>query len=99
MSRLNFNLERETVFYNGQSCVFDRIRTCPHNFKWSAYFTNHDPLLSKVYNYVNHGWPNIIKEQLKPFFRCWNDLRWKNLCIQWGGRVIYYLHHYIQKYF
>ena len=34
------------------------------------YFTNHDPLLSKVYNYVNHGWSNIIKEQLKPFFRC-----------------------------
>ena len=34
------------------------------------YFTNRDLLLLKDYNYVNHGWPNIIKEQLKPFFRC-----------------------------
>ena len=52
------------------------------------YFTNRDSALLKVYNYVNHGWPNIIEEQLKPFFRRRDELSCENLCIQWGGRVI-----------
>ena len=29
-----------------------------------TYFSNRDSVLSKVYSYVNHGWPNIIEEQL-----------------------------------
>ena len=69
MSRLNFNLERK--FSTMDNHVF--LTELEHALTTSnevPYFTNHDPLLSKVYNYVNHGWSNIIKEQLKPFFRC-----------------------------
>ena len=39
-----------------------------------VYFADRDPSLSKVYNYANHGWPYIMKEQLKPFFRCRDEV-------------------------
>ena len=43
-----------------------------------TYFADCDPSLSKVYNYANHGGPYIMKEQLKPFFRCRDELSCKN---------------------
>ena len=43
-----------------------------------AYLADRDPSLSKVYNYANHGWPYIMKEQLKPFFRCRDEVSCEN---------------------
>ena len=70
MSRLNFNLERETEFsaMNNHKFLLELERALVIS-KEVTYFTNRDPLLSKVYNYVNHGWRNIIKKELKPLFR------------------------------
>ena len=66
MSRLNFNLERETEFSAMDNHKF--LLELEHALvisKEVTYFTNRDPLLSKVYNYVNHGWRNIIKKRIK----------------------------------
>ena len=38
MSELNFNLKRETEFSTMDNRVFDRIRTCPRNFKGGGIF-------------------------------------------------------------
>ena len=50
--------------------------------------TNCDPVLTKVINYINYGWPNKIKRKLKPYFRHKYKLIVCNSCILWGGRVI-----------
>ena len=60
MSRLNFNLDREIEFFTMDKRVSGGNRTCC-NFKEVTYFTKCDSLLSKVCNYINHGWPNIIE--------------------------------------
>ena len=56
MSRLNFNLERETEFsaMDNHKFLLELERALVIS-KEVTYFTNLDPLLSKVYNYVNHG--------------------------------------------
>ena len=66
MSRLNFNLERETEFsaMDNHNFLLELERALVIS-KEVTYFTNLDPLLSKVYNYVNHGWRNIIKKRIK----------------------------------
>ena len=70
MSRLNFNLERETEFSAMNNHVFLlELERALVISKEVTYFTNCDPLLSKVYNYVNRGWRNIIEKELKPLFR------------------------------
>ena len=36
-------------------------------------WTNTDPVLSKVHQFVLHGWPRVEEKELKPFFRAdWN---------------------------
>ena len=85
MSRLKFNVEnvkKETEFSKMNNHVFlIELEYTPVTSKEVAYFTNHDLLSSKVYNYVNHGWPNIIARRR-------DKLSCKNLHIQWAGRVI-----------
>ena len=48
-----------------------------------------DPVLTKVYDYVLHGWPNHPSDQfIKPYFRCRNELSVENRCLLWGLRVV-----------
>ena len=64
MSRLDFNLEKETEFSTMDNYVFlTELEHVHVTSKEVAYFINHDSLLSKVCNYINHGWPNIPEEQ------------------------------------
>ena len=78
-----------TEFSTTENHVFlTELEHAPVTSKEVAYFINHDPLSSKVYNYVNHGWPNIIEEQLKQSFRRRDELSCENSCPQWDCRVI-----------
>ena len=56
-----------------------RIRTCTHR----------DPLISRVLQYIQHGWPEVIKEdELKPFWRRKVELSCQDGCILWRNRVV-----------
>ena len=89
MSRLNFNNDDEKSFSTIENHIFlTELEHTPVTAEEVAYYTNRDPVLSKVYNYINHGWSSIVEEQLKPYFRRKNELSIENSCIQWGGRVI-----------
>ncbi|XP_046671149.1 uncharacterized protein K02A2.6-like [Homalodisca vitripennis] len=50
-----------------------------------------DPVLSKVYGYIIHGWPNVIpegSEELTPYFQRQNELTVEFGVIMWGYKVV-----------
>ena len=48
-----------------------------------------DSLLSKVYDYVLHGWPAHVNEaEIEPYFRKRNELSVESGCLLWGYRVV-----------
>ena len=51
--------------------------------------TRRDPVLSRVLEYTQNGWPNVITDQrLKPFQQRKDELSVEMNCIMWGMRVI-----------
>ena len=51
--------------------------------------TQTDPLLSRVKQFVQHGWPNVVKDDsLKPFWHRKVELSCQDGCILWGNRVV-----------
>ena len=50
--------------------------------------TRRDPVLSKVYRYVEKGWPSQVDEELKPFKDKQTELTIEGDCVLWGIRVI-----------
>ena len=69
---------RETYFSTTGNRVLMELEHAPLTSNEVTYFADCDPSLSKVYNYANHGGPYIMKEQLKPFFRCRDELSCEN---------------------
>ena len=45
-------------------------------------------VLSKVLQYVRHGWPSLVPEALKPFKVQANELTVQGNCVLWGIHVI-----------
>jgi len=53
------------------------------------HYTSRDPCLSKVLNFIQHGWPNFVKDDnLKPYWHRRTELTSQNGCILWGNRII-----------
>ena len=61
----------------------------PITHKEIALETSHNPLLSKVVNYVLRGWPPKSSEpDLQPYFVRRSELTVQQDCLLWGSRVI-----------
>ena len=53
--------------------------------------TEQDQILSQVFNYTLHGWPNeanSMPKNLLPYFHKWTQLTLRNGCLMWGLRVV-----------
>ena len=50
--------------------------------------THTDSLLSKIYGYVQKGWPYKITDEERPYWRCYKELSTESGCLLWGNRVI-----------
>lgn len=51
--------------------------------------TRYDPILSKVLDFTNHGWPHLIhEEQVKPYATESAELSVEKGCFYGGGRVV-----------
>lgn len=50
--------------------------------------TARDPVLSKVIQYVQQGWPQYVPEELHPFKVKQTELTVEKRCILWGMRVV-----------
>ena len=89
MSKLHFDNESYEKHSAIENHVFlTELIHAPVTAKEVAIYTNRDSMLSKVINYINHGWPNKIEEQLKPYFRHKSKFSAENSYILWGSRVI-----------
>ena len=59
--------------------------TAAHIRRW----TDTDPVLSKVRNYLQQGWPSSeLEKEFKPFKSRRNELSIMDGCILWGARVV-----------
>ena len=50
--------------------------------------TRRDTILSKVYSYVQKGWPQTVTDGEKPYWRRTKELSTESGCLLWGNRVI-----------
>ena len=50
--------------------------------------TRKDPLLSKVWWFTKSGWPQEVKECLKPYWNRRHELTIEGDCLMWGLRVV-----------
>ena len=53
--------------------------------------TKQDPVLSQVFNYTLHGWPNnasAVPKNILPYFHKRTQLTLRNGCLIWGLRVV-----------
>ena len=52
-------------------------------------WTKKDPVLSRVLQFVQHGWPSgSISEQFKPYWQKHLELSCQDGCLLWGNRVV-----------
>lgn len=51
--------------------------------------TRKDPVLSRVLQYIQEGWPRTMTdERLKPYFHRKDELSTEMNCVMWGMRVV-----------
>ena len=51
-------------------------------------WTDKDPLLLKVRNFVSNSWPYSVSEKIQPYFPRRSELTLLDGCLMWGSRVI-----------
>ena len=51
-------------------------------------WTRRDPLLSRVLQYIQQGWPIHGDQELKPFWSKQTELTIQDGCLLWGSRVV-----------
>ena len=66
----------------------EHLDTMPVAAKQVKFWTQRDPVLSKILQVVLQGWPEQVASELKPFFHCHNELSVEDNCTMWGHRVI-----------
>ena len=58
--------------------------TANHIQRW----TRQDPVLSRVLEFVQRGWPEEVEPELKPFFSRKEEMSVLKGCLLWGSRVV-----------
>ena len=53
-----------------------------------ARYSAWDPIIAKVMDYINNGWPTKIEEQCKPYWRRRNEVYLNLSCLPWGNRFV-----------
>ena len=68
--------------------MIEKLDEAPISSKQISNWTQKDPLLSKVLQYIMLGWPEQADGELKPYFNRRLELSTHNGCILWGIRVV-----------
>ena len=84
------SIEDEYIYFEGGSTIFNmcQIDTLPVTVSHLQSATRTDIVLSNVLHYTLNGWPQMVFEELKPFFSSCNELTVECNCLMWGIRVI-----------
>ena len=78
---------------SGENAIFKveerLVDSLPITHKEISHATQEDPVLSKVLEFVRHGWPQHVEDiRLKPYFNRRFELSFEQGCLSWGLRVI-----------
>lgn len=71
-----------TAFNIGQ------VQALPVTFQDIQQATRRDATLSKVYQYIQQGWPKDVNEHIQPFKDKQAELSTEHGCLLWGVRVV-----------
>ena len=68
--------------------MIGQLQALPVLAEQVATATRRDKLLSKIYSYVQKGWPQTVSGDEKPYWRHAKKLSTQSGCLLWGNRVI-----------
>ena len=69
--------------------LVEHLNSTPVTVSEIKYYTNKDPVLSRVTSLVSHGWPNDMDaEEFIPYSRRKDELSMMDGCVLWGARVV-----------
>lgn len=68
--------------------MMDHLNTTPVTVSHIQNQTVRDPILSRVMQFVMHGWTTTDRPEFKPFLKRKLELSVQNNCLLWGGRII-----------
>lgn len=69
--------------------VVQFMDSTPTSSRHIASWTKTDPILSRVHQFCNSGWPiSNVSSELLPYYRRKNELSLQGDCVLWGTRVV-----------
>lgn len=69
--------------------MMEHLNSSPTTATSIRAWTRTDPLMSRVLQFVQNGWPEVVdQDELKPFWRRKVELSCLDGCVLWGNRVI-----------
>ncbi|KAL7853111.1 hypothetical protein SRHO_G00188960 [Serrasalmus rhombeus] len=89
LSRLPLDWEREsTPEEEDRVLLFEDIGVPLVNAQQIKKWTDKDPVLARVREYILRGWPKVNSPEFIPYARRQDELSTQEGCILWGGRVV-----------
>ena len=88
LSRLPLKVNYIPALDVDNSFMIGQVQALPVVAEEIAAATRTDPLLSKIYRYVQKGWPCKITDEERPYWRRYKELSTESGCLMWGNRVI-----------
>ena len=69
--------------------LFEDVETPPVNAQQIKQWTDKDPVLARVRDYILRGWPREVENKaFTPYTRRKDELSIQEGCLLWGGRVV-----------
>ena len=88
LSRLPLKVNYIPVLDVDNNFMIGQVQALPVVAEEIAAAMRTDPLLSKIYIYVQKGWPCKITDEERPYWRHYKELSTESGCLMWGNRVI-----------
>ena len=86
---LKLSVEQESAFINAvEDTIRDSVEVLPVSAADVAMVSKLDPDVSRVIDYIAHGWPSLFDESLKSYYLCRNELTIEANCLVRGHRTI-----------
>ena len=68
--------------------LLQTLQSLPITAEQIRHWTDRDPILSRVRNFVSRGWNNDAEDKLRPYRQRKDELSMLDGCVLWGNRVI-----------
>ena len=88
LSRLPVEVGKEEAPGDVEVFTVAQVECLPVTAQQLGQATRSDPILSKVWQYTRKGWPDTVRESLKPYWNRRTELTVEGSCVLWGIRVI-----------